>query len=201
MKSFKSYLESQGKSKSTVDAYQRYMLDFITFLDADNTEIEDATAKEVMSYLNQLQKKGITNKTKSYRLNTINHFFDYQIANEQRAEHPSKHIKIRGANTTKLTPLLSKEDLEQIYLNYEIPTAEDPRKLKNWFITYQLSKQRNRSILSLFIHQGLTTAEVNKLEIKDLKLREGEIYVQGSRKSNERTLKLKSNQGFNGIPV
>lgn len=194
MSSFKEYLQSQGKSKSTVEHYQRYILDFITWLDQDNTEVENATAKEVMGYLNHLQKKGISNTTKSYRLNTINQFFDYQIEQELRKEHPSRHIKIRGSNVKKLTPILTRSELEKIYLEYQIPSAEDPRKNRNWFTTYRLAKQRNKIILSLLINQGLTTAEINRLEIKDLQLRSGDILIKGSRKSEERTLKLKSNQ-------
>ena len=193
MNSFKQYLQSQDKSKSTVAAYQRYILEFITWLDMDNTEAENVTTKEVMSYLSHLQKKGLENKTRAIRLGVINHFYDYQIQLEHTTEHPSKHIKIRGANTTKLTPILSKVELEEIYTKYSIPTDEDPRANRNWFRTYKLSKQRNKVILSLLVNQGLT-AEVNKIEVKDLKLRDGEIYIHGSRKSNERTLKLKSNQ-------
>jgi len=44
------------------------------------------------------------------------------------------------------------------------------------------------------INQGLTTPETNKLTLNDLKLKEGKIYITGSRKSNERTLELKSHQ-------
>ena len=65
MSSFKEHLQSQGKTKSTVTAYSSYALDFISYLDADNTEIENATAKEVLSYLNHLQKKGQENKTRN----------------------------------------------------------------------------------------------------------------------------------------
>ena len=49
-------------------------------------------------------------------------------------------------------------------------------------------------MLSLIVNQGLTTVEVNQMKVKDLKLREGEIYVEGSRRSNERTLALKPYQ-------
>lgn len=194
MNSFKHYLQSQDKSKSTIDAYQRCVLEFITWLDTDNTELENATTKEVMSYLNHLQNKGLENKTRAMRLGVINHFYDHQIQLKHIAEHPSKHIKIRGTKGIKLTPILTKKELEEIYTNYTIPSIEDPRANRNWFTTYCLSKRRNKVILSLLINQALTTAEVNKLDLKDLRLREGEIYVKGSRKGNERTLKLKSNQ-------
>jgi len=194
MNSFKDYLQKQGKSKSTVTAYQRYILDFITWLDQDNTEVEQATAKEVLAYLNHIQKKGVSNKTKAMRLGVINLFFDYQVENQIRADQPTRHIKIRGAHTVKLTPILKREQLESIYTGYEVPTEQDPRNNRNWFTAYRLSKQRNKVILSLLINQGLTTPEVVKLQVNDLKLREGTIYIAGTRKSNERTLELKSSQ-------
>lgn len=191
---FKAFLEGQGKSKSTIEHYQRYVLDFITWLDQDNTEVENVSAKEVMSYLNHLQKKGLQHKTRAMRLGSINHFFDYQLELETMTNHPGRHIRIRGSNGKKLTPILKREELEKMYLNYKISSADDPRANRNWFPAFQLSKRRNKVILSLLIHQGITTAEIKRLETKDLKLREGEIYITGSRKSNERTLTLKAVQ-------
>jgi site-specific recombinase XerD len=194
MNSFKQYLESQGKSKSTVIAYSSYALDFISYLDADGTEIENATAKEVLSYLNYLQKKGQENKTRNIRLNVIKQFFTWQIEQEKRTDNPIAHLKIRGNKRQKLYPILSKQELEQLYNNYEIPTAAHKKAKCNWFKTYQLSKQRNKAVISLMIHQGLTTPEVERITLNDLKLKEGKLYITGSRKSNERTLELKSNQ-------
>lgn len=200
MGTFSKYLEQEGKSKSTVARYNAFILDFITFLDRDNTEIENCTAKEVLSYLNYLQKpiaaggRGQENKTRAIRLNVIKQFFYWQIQQETRTDNPIAHLKIRGVKAQKLYPILSPQELERIYSSYATPTKDDPKANRNWFTTYKLSKERNKTILSLLINQGLTTAEINKLSITDLKLREGEIHIQGSRKSNERTLKLKSNQ-------
>jgi len=191
---FKQHLESQGKSKSTVIAYSSYALDFISYLDADNTELENATAKEVLSYLNHLQKKGQENKTRNIRLNVIKQFFNWQIEQRTRADNPIAHLKIRGTKRQKLYPILSKQELEEIYNNYEIPTDQHKKAKCNWFNTYKLSKQRNKAVLSLMINQGLTTPEVERITLNDLKLKEGQIYITGSRKSNERTLELKSNQ-------
>lgn len=191
---FKTYLESHGKSKSTVIHYTSYVLDFISYLDADNTEVENATAKEVLGYLNYLQKRGQENKTRSIRLNVIKQFFTWQIQQGQRADNPIAHLKIRGTKQKKLYPILSKQELEQLYLNYTIPTEAHEKANCNWFTSYRLSKQRNKAILSLLINQGLTTPEVEKLTLTDLKLKEGQLYIAGSRKGNERTLELKSNQ-------
>ena len=194
MDSFIKYLQSQGKSKSTVKHYNTYILDFISYLDADNTAIEDITAKEVLHFLKHLQSKGQENKTRNIRLNVIKHFFNWQIETGNRTDNPVAHLKIRGSKKQKLYPLLSKQELEAIYINYEAPTNQHKKSRYSWFKAYQLGKYRNKVILSLFINQGLTTPELERLSLNDLKLKEGKIYIQGSRKTNERTLELKSNQ-------
>lgn len=194
MNSFKDYLQRQGKSKSTVTHYTAYITDFLSFLDRDNTEIENATAKEVLSYLNHLQKKGQSNTTRNIRLNVIRHFMYYQMETGKRAENPIQHLKIRGSKQQKLHPILDKQQLQKIYDDYQVPSEEDERARRNWFNNYKLSRARNKAIISLMINQGLTTPEINKLQLTDLKLKEGKIYIGGSRKSNERTLELKSNQ-------
>jgi len=192
--SFKNYLESQGKSKSTVSHYTTYALDFLSWLDRDNTEPEQATAKEVLAYLNHLQRRGQENKTRNIRLNVIKQFFIWQIEQGQRSDNPIQHLRIRGIQKQKLYPILDKQQLESIYLNYLVPDEKDERSNRNWFKSYRLSRARNKAILSLMINQGLTTAEVNRIRLTDLKLKEGKIYITGSRKSNERTMELKANQ-------
>lgn len=194
MASFKEYLQKQGKSKSTVKHYNSYILDFLGWLDQDNTEIENTTAKEVLSYLNHLQQKGQKNKTRNIRLNVIKQFFNWQIDQNQRSDNPIQHLKIRGSKTKKLYQILDKQQLESLYNDYEVPAENDKRANRNWFTNYRLSKARNKAILSLLINQGITTPEVERLTINDLKLKEGKIFISGSRKSNERTLELKSNQ-------
>jgi len=49
-------------------------------------------------------------------------------------------------------------------------------------------------MLSLIVYQGVKTEELKKLEVKDVKLREGKIEIPGGRKSEGRVLKLESHQ-------
>ncbi|KAA3645185.1 MAG: hypothetical protein DWP98_11835 [Bacteroidetes bacterium] len=192
--SFKEHLQSHGKSKSTVSHYNTYALDFLAWLDKDGTTIENATAKEVLSYLGHLQKRGQENKTRNIRLNVIKQFFNFQIDGGHRTENPVQHLKIRGTKTKKLYPILDKQQLDKIYNDYKVPDEKDERANRNWFESYRIGKARNKAILSLMINQGLTTPEVNNLQLNDLKLKEGKVFIGGGRKSNERILELKSNQ-------
>lgn len=194
MSNFEQYLQSKDLSKSTIKCYNSEVLEFITWCDKENIPVESCTNTEITSYLKHLQNKGQHNKTRNINLNILKHFFDWQIDEERREDNPAKHIKIRGTKGRTLYPIFTKQELESIYHSYQVPTQEDPKANRNWFTNYQLSRSRNKAILSLMIYQGLCTDEINRLTLKDVKLKEGTIFIAGTRKSNERTLELKPHQ-------
>lgn len=171
-----------------------HVIDFISFLEKDNTEIENVTTKEILMYLSILQKKGVGNITRKIRLYALKHFFSYQIENEQRTDNPVKQIKVNTKQIQKITTILTKQELQAIYQNYKVPTKDDKKNHHNWFKNYKLSKERNKVIISLLIHQGLTTAEISRIQTDDLNLRKGEIDIRGGRMGKDRTLALKSSQ-------
>ncbi|OEK07296.1 hypothetical protein A8C32_17815 [Flavivirga aquatica] len=194
MNSFKQYLESRELSKSTITHYNTYVLDFISWLDKDNTEVENVTTKELTAYLLKLQKQGLQNKTKAIRINCLKHYFNWQIQCNKRNDNPAKHIKIRGTKTKKLHDIFTITELEKLYNDYTIPSEDDKRNNRNWWQEHLLTRKRNKVALGLLIYQGLTTAEIDKLTETDLQLREGKVFIKGSKKSNERILELKSHQ-------
>lgn len=194
MNSFEKYLQQKDLSKATIKCYNDEMMEFIVWCDMQSIEVENCTSTEITSYLKHLQNKGQHSKTRNINLNILKHFFDWQIQAEQREDNPAKHIKIRGTKNKMLYPLYTKQELESLYHSYAIPTDEHKKSKCNWFGNYKLSRSRNKAIISLMIYQGLCTDEVNRLTIKDVKLKEGNIFIAGTRKSNERTLELKPHQ-------
>lgn len=54
--------------------------------------------------------------------------------------------------------------------------------------------QRNKAILGVLIYQYPTAEELKRLQITDVNLKDGQIYMQGTRQSNGRMLELKSFQ-------
>lgn len=194
MNNFEKYLQSKDLSKATIKCYNDEMMEFIVWCDRQNIEVESCTSTEITSYLQHLQNKGQHSKTRNINLNILKHFFNWQIEAEHREDNPAKHIKIRGTKSRILYPPFSKQELESIYHSYEIPTDEHNKSKCNWFTNYKLSRSRNKAIISLMIYQGLCTDEVNRLTLKDVKLKEGTIFIAGTRKSNERILELKPHQ-------
>jgi len=191
---FREYLQSKDLSKATIKCYNSELVEFIVWCDRQNIEVENSTSTEITSYLKHLQNKGQHSKTRNINLNILKHFFDWQIQVEHREDNPAKHIKIRGTKGRTLYPIFSKQELESLYQGYEIPTDEHKKSKCNWFANYKLARSRNKAILSLMIYQGLCTDEVNRLTLKDVKLREGTVFIAGTRKSNERILELKPHQ-------
>lgn len=194
MNSFEKYLLSDGLSKGTAKWYNMYALDFIVWLDSQNTDTDNATAGDIMAYLNRLKQKGLANISRRNYLIAIRHFLNYRVAQQARKDNPAQHIKIRGVKQKILYPLLSIQELESIYHKYTVPPQDHAKANCNWFTVSRLSRQRNKVILGLMIWQGLATPEIGNLTVTDLKLREGTIYIAGSRTSKERTMELKPAQ-------
>ena len=186
MNSIEKYLQQNGLSKSTITAYNKMILDFITWCDMQNVESENATSTDVMSYLNYLQKKGQQNKTRNVNLGAIKHYYNYLMSIEIRIENPARQIKLQGTKTKKLYNLFTKQELENIYHNYKTEHIEEKsviasklrggndeaKQTKNTNHYTQLSKKRNKIMIGLIINQALTTDEVNRLTTQDVKLKE-----------------------------
>ncbi len=192
MSTFGDYLQSKGLSRETVKTYNFYLLHFISWLDGQTLNPEEVTTGDVMAYLSQLKQKELSGVSRNGHLIAIRHYFDWLQQRAIREDNPAGLIKLKGVKTRKLYPIFSKEELEAIYHQYD--AERPPNGLPHTHRTQQLSRQRNKAMLGLIIYQGLLTTEVNALTLKDLKLKEGTVFIAGGRKSNERKLDLKPQQ-------
>ena len=102
--SFKNHLVGQGKSQSTVQHYNSYLLDFLAWLDRELIEVENAGAKEVLGYLGHLKRKGLENKTRSIRLGVIRQYFDWQISQEKTHRQSGFAFKDSGSQRPEVVP-------------------------------------------------------------------------------------------------
>jgi site-specific recombinase XerD len=112
-------------------------------------------------------------------------------------DNPCSNIKIKGIKRKVLHDILKLEELEKLYEDYKTETiieksetikAIPPQHLQT------LARKRNKIIVGLIVYQGVRSEEIMKLQISDVKLREGKINIPAARRSNERTLKLESQQ-------
>lgn len=191
---FTQYLLLKGYSTTTTRRYVRDVEMFIKWAEKENVQPEQASYSDVLHYI-QSKRNHVKQRTISTTVNSIKHYFNFLAITDQTIENPTTQIQIKGVKRKTLYHILSKQELESLYNNFEIPNEEtNKHKNQNWFKTSQLASKRNKVILGLIIYQGLGSTELGRLTEKDLKLREGKIYIAGTRKSNEREMKLEAHQ-------
>lgn len=202
MGTFVEHLQSLELSRETIGLYQRYQMEFLVFLDQDGTDIDNATGKEVAAYLGRLQQRGLTAITRGIHLLVIRHFFTWRVSVGAREDNPAEHLKMRGAQRHKLHTILSVQELEALHANYPIEMARESEAADGKGIHMRtryaeltkLIRERNKAMLGLMVHQGLTTTEIAVITMQDLRLKEGLIDVQAMKSSRARTLELKAAQ-------
>jgi integrase/recombinase XerD len=197
---FTDYLLQKGYSTNTIERYAKDVDKFKLWVKQENQSMESIRQGDILFYI---QGKKITNSQRSISviINSIKHYYNYLIAINISVENPARQIQIKGIKRKVLYHILSKKELEKLYNDFgeitEKPKSEqeaNDKAKKNLFENSIQVSKRNKVILGLIIYQGLGTSELSRLTEKDLKLREGKIFISGTRRSNEREMKLEAHQ-------
>ena len=96
-----------------------------------------------------------------------------------RQENSIQNINIKGVKKEVIHNLLSQDELEDLYQSYNVEIGN------------RLARKRNKIMLGLLIYQGLTTQNLQKLQVENIQLYKGKIDLLGTKKSNGRILELK----------
>lgn len=189
---FKNHLLSKGYSTETTNSYNRGLLQYIVWAESNQIEAEQSSYNEIIGYVQSLKNRGLQQRSIQQTMNSLKHYFKWVVKRHLRDDNPTSNVNIKGIKRRKLYNVLSKQDLEKLYNDFKniesLPLRENVHRTKG------MAKKRNEIILSLLVYQGLNSTDLARLTTKDLKLREGNIFINGTRNSNERTLKLESHQ-------
>ena len=132
-----------------------------------------------MKYIEHLRKRGIKPRTLKGYISNLKTYFNYLVVENYRNENIIHQINIKGVKKEVIHNVLSPDELEDLYYSYH--TA----------IGNPLTRKRNKTILGLLVYQGLTTQNLQQLQVENIQLYKGKIDVLGSKKSNGRMLELK----------
>ena len=119
-------------------------------------------------------------------LQSIKKYYNYLVEAEIRVDNPAQYIQIKdNKNKHRLggKRLLNKEDLQALW-QHLIETK--PRQAQ--------MKRRNLGLLSLVFFQALRTGEIKAINVEDINLAKGELYIKESSKNRARTLVLDKKQ-------
>jgi site-specific recombinase XerD len=194
-KEFIKYLENKGHTIKNINQSIKYVEQFFARIKKEELQI---TKPDVLKFLEYLKKAGKSNSYRQMYLTAVNHYFTFLYKNEQIAENPCLLLKIRGIKRKTLYNIYTSEELETLFdnyyqlfvrnLDYSLYRHEQQRKQS------VLSKERNALIFSILINQGITTGELEKLELNDIDFVKANIKIEGGQHSNGRILPLKASQ-------
>jgi site-specific recombinase XerD len=183
MTTYKSYLEKENYTKSTVKSYENGIEIFIKWCKRNHTNPELIDYKTILKYIKYLQRKSNTKKTVKHQIGIVKNYFKYLLSENYRIDNPIENINIKGIKRIINYNLLDPDELEDLYYSFESDNIADKY--------HKLCAKRNKVIVGLLVYQGLNTTELIRLELEDLQLYKGKIYIKSGARSNSRTLALK----------
>lgn len=190
---FMDYLIGKGYSAATVSCYARDAARFERWAEKENVPVEAASYNDILHYI-QGKRRQVKQRTLSTVINSLKHYYSFLTLAGVITDNPTSRITIRGIKRKHLYDILAKQELEGLYHNYTGIEENEKYQNQNWYRTSRLTAIRNKVIVGLLVYQGLNTTELQRLKEKDVKLREGKIFIAGTRRSNEREMTLESVQ-------
>jgi integrase/recombinase XerD len=134
---------------------------------------------DIITLVEELRKSGYNGVIKQI-ISAIKKYYDYLLETGLRNNHPCKQLHIRvQKKPIQIQDLFSSEELAI---------------LQNRENRYSDLELRNKVLISLMIYQGLSSAELTRIELRNVNLDEGHIAIQGSKQIEARTLELKPKQ-------
>lgn len=184
MVEYKIYLEKENYALSTIESYRKQASLFTNWCTRQNTNPIEIDYKTCLKYIKHLTRKGNSKKTINHKLGSLKNYFNYLVNEAFRSENPIEDTTIKGIPKTINYNTLETEELEDLYYSYETD------KYQEEYHKYTL--KRNKIIIGFIVYQGLNTSDLANLQIENIHLNKGKIYVPSTKRSNSRELELKS---------
>jgi site-specific recombinase XerD len=176
---FIQYLQNKKYSVVTVDRYSIYIKRFLTWLVDEELKAEEFIYTDLLEFMRYCQQRGVTKSTVHNILCIVRHYCNYLIHEGKRTDNPAAGVFIKGLVRKLPTNLLTIEEMEELFKQYSIQLNVDSSK---------------KIMFGLMIYQGLTVGEIMRLQSHHVKMKDGKIFIKGTKRTNERLLNLQAVQ-------
>lgn len=178
MQTLENYLQEKY-SKTAIAGYQHMIGQYLAYM---GKEAKKALYQDVLNYIGYLRTRELHPKTLRNNLFAIKIYYRWLIETGQRNDHPCQDLNLQDKINRSIA-------VENLYTMKELEEFLEQYEPKQSFL-----KQRDKAIISLLIYQALTVLEISQLELNNIDLEKGTIYIKGNVKNKSRTLSLKPNQ-------
>ncbi|MBQ9012626.1 MAG: tyrosine recombinase [Bacilli bacterium] len=165
-------LKQRQASQNTLASYERDLIQFNDYFEAQNKKIFDLTKEDMQEYVDHLIANGKSNSTISRSAASIKSLYRY-LLNKKLAE-------VNIAEDIKLPKVSRKEPM--------ILTDSEIERLLEQPDTSELKGQRDKTMLEVLYATGIRVTELISLRLEDVNLINGFIRVK--KKNSERHIPL-----------
>lgn len=137
--------------------------------------------QQLVDHLADVRQKYPNVQTCIRILSALKKYYDFLVATGQRTDHPCQKLTLKKGS-------------DQSMQHQELFTIKELGMLMKRENRYRHLDGRNKVLISLMIYQGLTSDELIRLEVKNIDLDSGKVYVKASSKLERRTLPLDGSQ-------
>jgi integrase/recombinase XerD len=170
MEAFKNYLIKQGYTNELAQDKINYVQHYLSWLRTHHLEMEQIRYADVMNYIGQLQQEGNSPHQQNRRLLAIETYYTFR---QLPSSVQGLRVKVRQST---LKPVLELQELESVYHHYE-----------PWHDVAQL-------MLSLVVWQALERDDILRIELQDINLTKGQLYIKSHHQRQARYMKLEAHQ-------
>ena len=179
MQEYKEYLRDRAFSARTIDTYCRSVDKLGVYLEGLQVELNRLQQTDILVYLDTLRASGLCPASLRSELTGLKSYYTYLVAGGVIGSSPIRDLQMGKQGYSFNHPFLSAEELTDLY---------------NGYATYSPQSYRNKVLLGMLIYQGLRSVELSALEVSDVALEKGQIYIRSQGKYLSRTLDLASIQ-------
>lgn len=170
----------ESHSKQAIYGYVRQINQFLKY--KGEPEAKQAVYPEIVEYIGVLRENGMHPKTIRNHLYSIKMYYQWLVDTGQRNDHPCRDLFLKD-KINKAIPV------ETLYTKQELEDLLDTYRAR-----LPLTRNRDKIVLSLLVHQAITVFEIIHIKLSDIDLHKGTINLPGCVKTMARVLPLKSSQ-------
>jgi site-specific recombinase XerD len=186
---FKNYLQNENYSDGTIHQHIVNVRHLEAWRKENDVVNEALNYNELLSYVNHLQSQQLKPHTINIRLHSISVYYEYLKKYDYITKNTATSIRVQNTAKTVITDVLNIEELQNLYHDYvQLKNNTLPKNTTEEHHHY--TKNKYIVQLGLLIYQALHTGELSQLQVKDIDLDKGVIYVNGNNRINARILKL-----------
>lgn len=176
---FRTYLLAQGiTSERYVQRMLNLLKNYVHWLETKYITIAETEYSHLMDFVGELQKQEKSVFHINRTLQVISHYYEYN-----ELPNIAQTTRIKGVPRGLPQDLLEEKTLDRIYEMFEAA----PGKKRHY-------AHSDKLILGLIIYQALDMQEFLNIELQDLQLEKGKIYVREGRQKRSRIIALRGVQ-------